>query len=73
MTCTLKEWAPLSDLLNILPAKAQNGLFTYDICLTCIDVLPEYIALGTNFGLVYWYNRRKNDFQKLRCEVCMFY
>ncbi|KAF5296060.1 hypothetical protein FQA39_LY12682 [Lamprigera yunnana] len=64
----LREWAPLSDLFNKLPAKAQSGIFTYDIKLTCVDVLPEFIALGTNFGLVYWYNRKTKDLQKLRCE-----
>ncbi|KAK4873241.1 hypothetical protein RN001_015270 [Aquatica leii] len=64
----LREWAPLSDLFNRLPAKAQSGIFTYDIRLTCVDVLPEFIALGTNFGLVYWYNRKTKDLQKLRCE-----
>ncbi|KAF5295886.1 hypothetical protein FQR65_LT10374 [Abscondita terminalis] len=64
----LREWAPLSDLFNRLPAKAQSGIFTYDIRLTCVDVLPEFIALGTNFGLVYWYNRRTKDLEKLRCE-----
>ncbi|KAF2882582.1 hypothetical protein ILUMI_23599 [Ignelater luminosus] len=68
MTNTLREWAPLTDLFNRLPAKVQNGLFTYDIKLTCVDVLPEFLALGTNFGLVYWYDRKKRDLQKLRCE-----
>lgn len=65
----LREWAPVSDLLNKIPAKYQNGLFSYDICLTCIDTLPEHIAVGTNIGLVYWYDRKKKDLQKLRCEV----
>lgn len=71
MTNTLREWAPLTDLFNRLPAKVQNGLFTYDIKLTCVDVLPEFLALGTNFGLVYWYDRKKKDLQKLRCEVAL--
>uniref|UniRef100_A0A1Y1MJB7 HPS5-like beta-propeller domain-containing protein n=2 Tax=Photinus pyralis TaxID=7054 RepID=A0A1Y1MJB7_PHOPY len=64
----LREWAPLADLFNRLPSKAQSGIFTYDIKLTCVDVLTDFIALGTNFGLVYWYNRRTKDLQKLRCE-----
>lgn len=69
--CTgeLKEWAPLSDLLQKLPARAQCGIFSYEVKLTCVDVLPEFIALGTNLGIIYWYDRQKKEMQKLRCEV----
>ncbi|XP_044270241.1 WD repeat-containing protein CG11141 [Tribolium madens] len=64
----LKEWAPLTDLFTKLPTKIQNGLFTQEVKLTCLDVLPEFLALGTNVGLVYWYDRKKKDLQRLRCE-----
>jgi len=65
----LREWAPLAVLLQQIPAKIQNGIFTQDISFTCIDALTEFIAIGTNHGLVYWYNREKQDLQRLRCEV----
>lgn len=65
----LREWAPLATLLQQIPAKIQTGLFTQDINFTCIAALPEFIAIGTNHGLVYWYNREKQDLQRLRCEV----
>ncbi|RZC43344.1 WD repeat-containing protein, partial [Asbolus verrucosus] len=61
-------WAPLTDLFNKLPTRLQTGIFTQDVKLTCIDVLPEFLALGTNLGLVYWYDRKKKDLQRLRCE-----
>ncbi|XP_043252991.1 WD repeat-containing protein CG11141 [Colletes gigas] len=64
----LREWAPLANLLQQIPAKIQNGLFTHNINFTCIDALPEFLAIGTNHGLVYWYNREKQDLQRLRCE-----
>nr|XP_050851053.1 WD repeat-containing protein CG11141 isoform X1 [Vespula vulgaris] len=64
----LREWAPLAALLQKIPAKIQNGLFTYDVNFTCIDVVPEFIAVGTNVGIIYWYNREIQDLQKLRCE-----
>ncbi|XP_011690300.1 PREDICTED: WD repeat-containing protein CG11141 [Wasmannia auropunctata] len=64
----LREWAPLAVLLQQIPAKVQNGIFTQDISFTCIDALTEFIAIGTNHGLVYWYNREKQDLQRLRCE-----
>lgn len=65
----LREWAPLTKLLQQIPLKAQNGIFTQDVNFTCIDVVTEYIAIGTNHGLVYWYGREKGDLQRLRCEV----
>ncbi|KAJ8922325.1 hypothetical protein NQ315_004268 [Exocentrus adspersus] len=64
----LREWAPLTDLFAKLPTKSQNGLFQQEIKLTCVDVLPEFLALGTNIGVVYWYDRKKKDIQRLRCE-----
>ena len=68
----LREWAPLTDLLQQIPLRAQRGLFTHNLSLTCVDTLPEFIAVGTNLGLVYWYNRKKGDLQRLRCEVNLF-
>lgn len=68
----LREWAPLTNLLGQIPLKAQRGLFTGDLNLTCIAALPNFLAIGTNHGLVYWYDRRNNELQRLRCEntVC---
>ncbi|XP_011302485.1 WD repeat-containing protein CG11141 [Fopius arisanus] len=64
----LREWAPLTTLLQQIPVKLQSGLFTHDINFTCISALPEFLAIGTNCGLVYWYNRETGDLQRLRCE-----
>ncbi|XP_066992406.2 tectonin beta-propeller repeat-containing protein 2 isoform X2 [Anabrus simplex] len=65
---SLREWSPLTAFLQQVPLKAQRGIFTYDLNLTCVDALPDFIAVGTNMGLVYWYNRKKGDLQRLRCE-----
>lgn len=65
----LREWAPLSDLFNILPSKVQNGIFPQDVKITCIDALEDFLVLGTNVGIVYWYDRKKKTLQRLRCEV----
>lgn len=64
-----QEWAPLTHLLQQIPLKVQKGLFSQDLSLTCVDVVSEYIALGTNLGLVYWYSRYNGDLQRLRLEV----
>ncbi|KAG8040699.1 hypothetical protein G9C98_002695 [Cotesia typhae] len=64
----LREWAPLTSLLQQIPVKLQSGIFTQDINFTCIDAVPEFIAIGTNCGLVYWFDRASGDLQRLRCE-----
>lgn len=69
----LREWAPLAALLQRLPAKIQNGIFSQNINFTCLDAVPEFIAIGTNHGLVYWFNRENGELQKLRCEVFLQY
>ncbi|XP_032520147.2 WD repeat-containing protein CG11141 [Danaus plexippus] len=65
----VREWTPCSHILNLIPARIQNGLFSNELCLTCVDAVSEYIALGTNVGLVYWYDRKKGNIQRLRCEA----
>lgn len=72
LTQQLKEWAPLTELFAKLPAKNQSGLFYQEVKVTCIDVIYEFIALGTNVGIVYWFDRNKKDMQRLRCEVRTF-
>ncbi|XP_043280141.1 WD repeat-containing protein CG11141 [Venturia canescens] len=64
----LREWAPLTNLLQQIPIKLQNGLFTQDISFTCIDALSEFLAVGTNCGLIYWFDRQTSHVQRLRCE-----
>ncbi|XP_052755919.1 WD repeat-containing protein CG11141 [Galleria mellonella] len=65
----VREWTPCSHILNLIPPRIQNGLFSNELCLTCVDAVSEYIALGTNVGLVYWYDRKKGNIQRLRCET----
>lgn len=65
---SLREWAPMTELLNLLPTKT-NKIFSQDIKLSCIDILPDFLALGTNVGIVYWYDRKRKILQRLRCEV----
>ncbi|XP_041985080.1 WD repeat-containing protein CG11141 [Aricia agestis] len=65
----VREWTPCSHILNLIPPKIQTGLFSSELCLTCVDAVSDYIALGTNVGLVYWYDRKKGNIQRLRCEA----
>ena len=67
--CHLQEHEPLHHLLSILPQKAQKGLSSIPIDYTCIDVSPEYIALGTSVGLVLLYDRLGQSLQRLNCKV----
>ncbi|XP_066151162.1 WD repeat-containing protein CG11141 [Euwallacea fornicatus] len=63
----LREWAPLTNLFEKLPTKT-GGIFSQDIKLTCVDALSDFLVLGTNVGIIFWFNRKRNDLQRLRCE-----
>lgn len=65
----LCEWFPLSDVFQKIPLKIQKGIFFSDLNVTCVDAVDEFIALGSDAGIVFWYNRRINQVQKLRTEV----
>jgi len=70
---SLKEWSTLINLLARIPVKAQKGLSTLDLKLTCISTISdkseEILVIGTNVGIVYWYNRKTDVLDRLRCEV----
>ncbi|ESO90159.1 hypothetical protein LOTGIDRAFT_233953 [Lottia gigantea] len=42
-----------------------------DLILTCVDVTDDYIALGTNIGLVFLYNRIKQTMERLKTDSTM--
>lgn len=63
----LKEFAPLTHLLSQLPQHAQRGLSKIDVKLTCLDVIAEYIAIGSNVGVVFLYDRTKNVVTRIKC------
>lgn len=65
----LREWSILNDVLAKVPAKLQRGIFYSDVNLTCVDVLTDFIALGTDVGIVFWYNRCNGNMIRLKCEV----
>ncbi|RZF33180.1 hypothetical protein LSTR_LSTR004866 [Laodelphax striatellus] len=62
----LREWAPLSPFLKEIPIQTRRGLFLENVILTCIDCTQDHFAVGTNIGVVYWYNRVTNEVQRLR-------
>lgn len=64
----LKEFAPLTHLLSQIPQHAQRGLSKVDVKLTCLDVIAEYIAIGSNVGVVFLYDRTKNTVTRLKCS-----
>lgn len=65
----LREWQPLDDVLQQIPANVRRGFFLHDLNVTCIDVVPEFLALGTDAGIIFWYDRINGSTQKLRSEV----
>lgn len=65
----LREWSQQINLLSKIPEKAQKGFMTMDLHLTCVGVISDYIALGTNVGLIYWYNRNQDTLERFKFEV----
>ncbi|XP_065369566.1 WD repeat-containing protein CG11141 [Calliphora vicina] len=66
---SIREWAPLTDVLDRIPTRINRGLFQADLNITCIDAVEEFFALGTDAGMVFWYNRQTGDIQKLKAET----
>nr|XP_019542857.2 WD repeat-containing protein CG11141 [Aedes albopictus] len=64
----LREWAPLVNLVNKIPASVQRGLLFHDVSITCMDVVDEFVALGSNVGIVFWYNRKSGSVERLQTE-----
>ncbi|XP_053659486.1 WD repeat-containing protein CG11141 [Anopheles marshallii] len=65
---TLREWSPLVELVNKIPSSVQRGLLFHDVSITCIDLVEEFIALGSNVGLVFWYNRKSGSIERLATD-----
>lgn len=65
----LREWQPINDVFEKIPPKIQKGFFFQELNITCIDALPEYLVLGSDVGIIFWYNRQNGNVQKLRTEV----
>lgn len=63
-----REHSPYIQLLSKIPSRVHRGMVGYDLNLTCIAVHPKFLALGTNAGLVYWYDRGQDVLQRLWCS-----
>jgi len=68
-TPNFREWSPLSNLLAKIPLKAQKNYATMDLSFTCIAVDSKFLAIGTNVGLLYWYDREHDLLERLKIEV----
>lgn len=66
----LKEFEPLTDILSHIPQKVQRGLKTnYEpLELTALDANQYFIALGSNIGTVFLFDRAKQEIQRLKSE-----
>lgn len=64
----LREWAPLTEIMDLIPA-ARRGFFPANLNVTCVDAVEDFLALGSDAGIVFWYNRRSGEMQKLKAEV----
>lgn len=68
---SIREWAPLTDIMEKIPVRMIRalGIFPADLNITCVDAISEFIALGSDGGIVFWYDRYTGELQKLPTEV----
>lgn len=64
-----REYSSTSYCLSEIPLRVRRGFTVIEVQFTCIDAVEEFIAVGTNIGVVYWCNRSKNKIERLRPEV----
>ncbi|KAL4238724.1 Propeller [Mactra antiquata] len=66
----LREVEPLTDLLSNIPSKVQRGLNTHyeKLELTALDANKYFIALGSQVGTVFLYDRSKCSIQRLKSD-----
>jgi len=57
----LREYDALSSLYSAMPKTIGSSVFSHrqEFTWTCIDVSEEYIAVGTNLGQLFLYDRSK--------------
>ncbi|XP_017002326.3 WD repeat-containing protein CG11141 [Drosophila takahashii] len=67
--CSIREWAPLTEVIEQIPARLQRGFFPANLNLTCVDATEEFLAMGSDAGIVFWYNRHTGEMQKLKAEI----
>ncbi|KAK3591291.1 hypothetical protein CHS0354_004340 [Potamilus streckersoni] len=66
----LREHEPLTHLLSLIPRKIQKGMLgTHSqLNLICIDAMEDFIALGSNVGILFLYDRNKGSIERLKSE-----
>lgn len=48
---SIREWAPLTNVVDRIPTRINRGLFPADLNITCIDAVEEFLELGTDAGI----------------------
>ncbi|XP_061698959.1 tectonin beta-propeller repeat-containing protein 2 [Syngnathoides biaculeatus] len=64
----LREFCPLQDLLNAIPAKVQRGFRSVVVYLTAVDSSRDFVAVGSSIGMLYLYCRGLAHMNKYSLE-----
>jgi hypothetical protein len=54
---SFQEFEVLRDILTKIPRRHHRGLFSCEVEWTSVDATGRWLAIGTNVGVVYVYNR----------------
>lgn len=52
-----REWAPLDYVNERIPLRYHQGFVAKDLVYTCVAVSCDSIAVGSNAGVLFWFNR----------------
>ena len=52
-----REWVPLTDLMERIPPKFHQGFVSKDLVLTCVSCDRDSIVVGSNAGILFWFDR----------------
>lgn len=60
-TPVFREWVPLHHLIEKIPPRFHQGFVSKDLVLTCVTVSCDSILLGSNAGVLFWFNRSNHN------------
>ena len=67
--CALLAWSHLKCFIFLLQVQRGINTQTEALEVTCIDANKDFIALGSNIGIVFLYDRSKRTIERLRSDV----
>ena len=63
-----REWARLTRLVEKIPPKFHQGFTSKEIILTCIASSRHSIVIGSNSGVIFWFDRSSETIKRTNID-----